>query len=92
MSKLSGKLLAFNCFSWPEGKKSDGSHRSAGSYKSVLVLEEGPSLATSSVVEVQIPDDQVKEFDSRSPQWEQLQTVDFFVTHTGKGRAKLLGF
>ena len=92
MSKLSGKILGFNCFSWPEGKKSDGSHRSAGSYKSFLVLEEGPTLATNSVVEVQVPDDQVKDFDSRSPHWKPLQVVELYVTHTGKGRAKLLGF
>lgn len=92
MSKLSGKILSFNCFSWPEGKKADGSHRSAGSYRGFLVLEEGPTLATNSVIEVQVPDDLIKDFDAKSPVWKTLQPVDIFVTHTGKGRAKLLGF
>lgn len=92
MALMSGQYLTPNCFEWPAGTKKDGTKREAGSYKAFYVYEDGPSPATSPVVEVQVPDQFHAQFDKWQLSLQRLSKIKVYVEHIAKGKARLLGF
>lgn len=98
MPVLECQFLKSDSFTWKEKVNPDGSKREAGSMTKMFVYETAPSPSLSSVLEVQIPSDQIPEFDKRHLSWKRLESLKIYVEFLGKkttdqiGRAKFLGF